>query len=511
MINPKKRSHASSLGTNNNQIVNAGPSAKRRKHGFFQKNRRSNETNEHNTPTTAIPPEIITGYSFQFTLKTNDKASDANLKFITFRGSITDTEDGVYQIWRRVHGVDTKDIKMSPSWLFKQTVYICKGILMKLFRMKETELKGLLKKELLSLCYQKLGMTKANKKLKEKQLMMFTDEEIKIILSKLQTTANICDLETELFNYFASVDIYVMDEHFMDMLDDLMTYKSYAKAVKNIYDELLQILISTKTDTKFETKYAAFFRKRMETEPAQQLIFLLTELYNNDFRTYPVNKKHYCSIFVCTIKEIFLQHLTIIVYGLLEGNMDNKIDNNCSEQQAGSYGGASLCSCFRLSYCRTLSKEKRVIYVRLQKQFLCKENKKHLIPIELKFQNMGGMYQLSPSVYPFCQRILSDLSKHINQALLLPSNKLPPVAKLIHSYVNNQRNIEEFKGFFSHQDLSKYNEYISTFMQRFVKFMCGKYYWSKLKQQEWCEVGMGIRDQFNFGHTEFTKKRKMQK
>eukprot|EP01084_Bolivina_argentea_P021430 39820_1 len=353
-------------------------------------------------------------------------------------------------------------------------------------------------------------MTKANKKLKEKELLMFTDDEITIIVGKIKAKADACDLVTELFNYFQSVEIYLKNENYMDMLDDLMSYKSYENAVMDIYNALVDILISTKTEKKFEGKYCSFYRQRMTEKATEKLISLFQTLYDNELRTYPVDAKHYSSIFVCTIKELFLKDLTNVVYGFVEQKKDNKIDNTISTDKGGSYGGASMCSCFRIAYCRRLSKKKRDIYVRLQKQMLCKDNEKHLIPMELKFQNMGGHYVLSPSWYPFCQRILSDLSKHINRSFSMPSNKLPNVAQLIHSYVNNQRNIEEFKAFFCKQDLEKYNEYISTIMERFVKFMCGKYYWSILKQQEWCEVGMGIRDQFNFGHTEFTKKRKQQ-
>eukprot|EP01083_Nonionella_stella_P246851 856553_1 len=140
----------------------------------------------------------------------------------------------------------------------------------------------------------------------------------------------------------------------------------------------------------------------MTAQSAQALIFLLMELENNEFRTYPVNLKHYSSVFVCSIKAIFLKHLTVIVYSLVEQKGDKKINNTVSRQYAGSFGGASLCSCLRLSYSRILGKEKRIIYVRLQKHLLCKDNEKHLVPMELTFQNMGGMYILTPSAYPFC-------------------------------------------------------------------------------------------------------------
>eukprot|EP01084_Bolivina_argentea_P269733 458486_1 len=513
----KKRSFISSLGhviPNNNSTKGLSPKrSKPRKNGFFQRQIISNENNKENNINNGnninnrykIPPDIITGYSFQFTLKTSDK-NDA--KFITFRGSLK--EDGIYQIWRRVLGSDSKDIKMSPSWLYRQTVLICQGILQKLFQMLQPDIQHLTKKKLVSLCYQKLGMTKANKKLKEKELMMFTDVEIRIIINRLRLNANACDLETELFNYLQSTDIYAHNDDFMDMLDDLLSYQLFEQAIMDIYNALVNILISTKTDTKFELEWASFYRTKMEAAPTQKLIFLFQEIEMNEFRTYEFNMKHCCSVFVCSIKEMFLRHLTNIVYDLVEHKTEKKIDNSISTQYAGSYGGASLCSCLRISYSSRTSKEKRNIYVRLQKQMLCKDNEKHLIAKELKYQNMGGMYMLSPSRYSFCQRILSDLSKHVNKAFLLPSNKLPNIPKLIESYINNKQNIEEFKGFYSKEDLSKYNDYISIFMGRFVKFMCGKYYWSRLKQQDWCETGMSIRDQFNFAHTAFTNKRKKQ-
>eukprot|EP01084_Bolivina_argentea_P174004 301410_1 len=231
-----KRSFISSIG----HIANSGAVPPKRskpmKSGFFSRSSMNVRS------ISAIPPDIITGYRFQFTLKTSDK-DDAT--YITFRGSLTD--DGMYQIWRRVIGSDKKDIKMSPSWLYKQTSKISCGILVKLFKCLQTDLQNVSKKKLVSICYEKLGMTKANKKLKEKELMMFTDDEIQIIVGKIKTRANRCDLVTDLFNYFVSDEIFLKNENYMDVLDDLMSYKSYEDAVLDIYNALVEILISTKT------------------------------------------------------------------------------------------------------------------------------------------------------------------------------------------------------------------------------------------------------------------------
>ncbi len=173
-----------------------------------------------------------------------------------------------------------------------------------------------------------------------------------------------------------------------------------------------------------------------------------------------------------------------------------------TEEQAGSFGSASFCSLQRMAYSRALTPQTRKKISYLQKYLLCQDYEKDKIALELQYENCGGFYNLSPSLYPLCIPIL------LNRHLILPSVTLPEVKRLIHAQVNDQKNIEDFKKMFPAKILSKYNEDISKIQERWVTFMCRKYAFSKLKQANFGEVGMGLRDYFNFGHMQHTKKRK---
>eukprot|EP01084_Bolivina_argentea_P189471 325830_1 len=446
------------------------------------------------------------GKNFQFELKY--QKGDFHSQ-VTIRGIFND--DKKYDVWRRIHHVDKKEKKMSPAWLSKQRDNIVHGILMKAFHVKPQDIPKR-KPESLKLCFEKLKMLTAKKKLEVKQLMLFDQDEIKIIETKMISKIKTMDLVRELFDYFASSDRYLENEHFMDILDDCIVHHQYESAVFDIYNGLHKIMMKTKSAKRFDFEFILYQKKRLQCEEFKTLLMIFEQLSKNPSRTYQVNHRWLSNVYVYAMLDIYLKNLTCIVYELIENDLNHiLIDNSVSNEQAASFGGSSYCSLQRISYSRHLTTELRKIRIFLQKYMLCQENERKKVPSELHYQNMGGMYFITPLVYPLCIRVLSDLAVVLNRTLVLPSVSIPNFTELIKTFINNKENIEDFKKLFPSPILEKYNEHISVIYERWMTFMCRKYIWSKFKQADFGEVGLGLRDQFNFGHMEYMRKHKAKK
>eukprot|EP01084_Bolivina_argentea_P189472 325831_1 len=387
------------------------------------------------------------GKNFQFELKY--QKGDFHSQ-VTIRGIFND--DKKYDVWRRIHHVDKKEKKMSPAWLSKQRDNIVHGILMKAFHVKPQDIPKR-KPESLKLCFEKLKMLTAKKKLEVKQLMLFDQDEIKIIETKMISKIKTMDLVRELFDYFASSDRYLENEHFMDILDDCIVHHQYESAVFDIYNGLHKIMMKTKSAKRFDFEFILYQKKRLQCEEFKTLLMIFEQLSKNPSRTYQVNHRWLSNVYVYAMLDIYLKNLTCI----------------------------------------------------------CQENERKKVPSELHYQNMGGMYFITPLVYPLCIRVLSDLAVVLNRTLVLPSVSIPNFTELIKTFINNKENIEDFKKLFPSPILEKYNEHISVIYERWMTFMCRKYIWSKFKQADFGEVGLGLRDQFNFGHMEYMRKHKAKK
>eukprot|EP01084_Bolivina_argentea_P005963 11272_1 len=144
------------------------------------------------------------------------------------------------------------------------------------------------KPEALKLCYQKLGMLTAKKEIEVKALMLFTDEEIKIIQAKMQSKIKGMDLVMILFNYFASPEMYLENEDFMDLLDDCITHNLYENAVCDIYNGIHQLMITAKSAQKFDYQFIMYQQNRFQSEEFQKLFPIFAQLESNVFRTYEV-------------------------------------------------------------------------------------------------------------------------------------------------------------------------------------------------------------------------------
>eukprot|EP01084_Bolivina_argentea_P268733 456551_1 len=444
-------------------------------------------------------------FNLPYLLESKDKGDIKSE--VSIRGSLND--DGQYDVWRKILRIDKKEIKMSPSWLSRQREGIAQGILIRAFGVTANEAKSMKKSDTVKLCYDKLKMLKASKKLEVKALMLFTKDEIKLIQNKMLIKYKCMDLVTELFNYFASQSMNLENEYFMDILDDCILHKGYESAICEVYVKLHHIMLTTKTPSAFDSQFISFQKNRINDNAFKKLLNILNGLQSNPFRTYNINNKLLTNIYIYSILDIYLTHVTCVVYELIEIKQKCKLmDNTVSEEQSGSFGGSSFCSCQRIAYSRHLTPALRKRLITLQRVLLCQESERDKIAIELQYEGVNGFYYLSPSLYPFCKRILSSLAVVLNRHLLLPSVTLPDFSQLIHEQINNKQNIEEFKRKYPPKILSKYNEDISKIYERFVTFMCRKFIFSKLKQADFGEVGLSLRDQFNFGHMQYIKQRK---
>eukprot|EP01084_Bolivina_argentea_P005276 9976_1 len=213
-----------------------------------------------------LPSSNIKPKQFQFDLNYKLEKKDQNdiISLVTIRGTLND--DQKYDVTRKIHGVDNKHIKMSPSWLQRQRENIAQGILIKAFKINPSVAQNTTKKEGLKLCYERLGMLTAQKKIEVKALMLFTDEEIKIIHAKLQAKIKYMDLVLTVFNYFASQETYLQNEDFMDLLDDCIEHNLYEDAVCDIYNGIHQIMIESKSAKKFDYQCILYQQNRFQSE-----------------------------------------------------------------------------------------------------------------------------------------------------------------------------------------------------------------------------------------------------
>eukprot|EP01084_Bolivina_argentea_P005273 9969_1 len=456
-----------------------------------------------------MPSPVIQPKQFQFDLdyKLEKKDQDDIISKVTIRGTFIDGQK--YDVKRKIHGIDKKEKQMSPPWLSRQRENIAQGILIQAFAIESSVAAAMNKSEALKLCYQKLGMLTAQKKIEVKALMLFTEEEIKIIQAKMQTKIECMDLVTIVFSYFASQEMYLENEDFMDLLDDCITHNLYENAVCDIYNGIHQLMITVKSAQKFDYQFIMYQQNRFKSNAFTKLFAIFTQLESNVFRTYEVNDRLLSNIYVYAILDIYLTHLTSVVYDLMESGMDfSSIENKATVEHAASFGGSSLCSIQRIAYSRHLTPVLRKRKIFCQRYMLCQRSEKDKVPLEICYENMGGFYVLTPSLYPLGIRVLTCLATVLNRHLLLPAVSLPNLNQIIEKYINNQQNIEEFKSLYPPNILSKYNDDISTIYKQWMTFMCRKYINCQLKQADFGEVGLGLRDQFNFGHMQYIKNKK---
>eukprot|EP01084_Bolivina_argentea_P005274 9972_1 len=374
-----------------------------------------------------MPSPVIQPKQFQFDLdyKLEKKDQDDIISKVTIRGTFIDGQK--YDVKRKIHGIDKKEKQMSPPWLSRQRENIAQGILIQAFAIESSVAAAMNKSEALKLCYQKLGMLTAQKKIEVKALMLFTEEEIKIIQAKMQTKIECMDLVTIVFSYFASQEMYLENEDFMDLLDDCITHNLYENAVCDIYNGIHQLMITVKSAQKFDYQFIMYQQNRFESDEFKKLLLIFTQLESNVFRTYNVNDRHLSNIYVYGILDIYLTHLTSVVYELMESGMDySSIENTATAEHAASFGGFSFCSIQRIAYCR----------------------------ISIVNKTLNTLKAFTPNI------------------------------------------------------LSKYNDDISTIYKQWMTFMCRKYINCQLKQADFGEVGLGLRDQFNFGHMQYIKNKK---
>eukprot|EP01084_Bolivina_argentea_P313736 543347_1 len=365
---------------------------------------------------------------------------------VTIRGTLND--DQKYNVWRKIHDVDKKEKKMSPSWLSRERESIAQGILINAFHVKPQDIPKT-KTETLKLCFEKLKMLTAHKKLEVKALMLFDEDEIKVIETKMLSKMKAMDLTRELFDYFASDESCLINEFFMDILDDCIVHKLYESAVFDIYNGLHQIMMRAKSAQKFDSQFIAYQKNRLKCAELKKLLKIFDELCNNLSRTYEVNQRLLSNIYIYSMLDVYLNHMTCIVYELLENSLEQGcIDNNITTEQAASFGGSGYCSLQRIAYSRNLTVELRKRRICLQKYMLCQENERELVAKELHYENMGGMYFITPSLYPLCKRVLLPLAVALNRSLLLPSVMLPEFTTIINNCINNKQNIEKFKKFY---------------------------------------------------------------
>eukprot|EP01084_Bolivina_argentea_P254954 428729_1 len=460
-----------------------------------------NEIKDTNEIEMNQPPEFKLNLPFHLQQKDGKHIKSR----VHIRGLLND--EHVYDVYRKIDGIDRKEKKMSPSWLSRQREEVAQGILIHAFRVPSQDVKAMSKSDALKLCFGKLKMLNAQKKIEVKKLMLFTDDEIKVIHWKMIARFKIKDLARELFDYFASHDDNLENEFFMDILDDCLVHKMYEDAICDIYIGMHKIMMKTKTANKFDSQFISFQQNRLNSKEFQKLLTIFNKLNDNPFRTYNINVKHITNIYIYSILDIYLKDLTCIVYELLEANSNIVINNNVTDEHAASFSGSGFCSMQRIAYSRALSPALRKTRIFLQKYLLCQESELEKVSKELQYRNMGGMYFMTPSLYPMFKRILAALATICNQHLVLPAVSLPDFTEIINSYINTQQNIEEFKALYPSKILSKYNEDISIIYERLLTFTCRKYIYAKLKQADFGEVGLGLRDQFNFGHMQYTKKK----
>eukprot|EP01084_Bolivina_argentea_P189468 325825_1 len=146
-------------------------------------NSNSNQSNHYNTSNNINTDEIknnneetIQPKEFKFDLPflIEHKDQDDFKSIVTIRGALND--DKKYDIMRKIHGMDRKEKKMSPSWLSRQRDDIAKGILTNAFKVNAQAIPKT-KKEALTLCFERLKWLDAQKKLNTKALMRFDEDE----------------------------------------------------------------------------------------------------------------------------------------------------------------------------------------------------------------------------------------------------------------------------------------------------------------------------------------------
>eukprot|EP01083_Nonionella_stella_P114151 337170_1 len=220
-----------------------------------------------------------------------------------------------------------------------------------------------------------------------------------------------------------------------------------------------------------------------------------------NIKHYGIDIKHLSSILVLEMQKLFLSILTKEVYDLVQQS-DAPDEQKCmvTQAQTASYGGASLCSMFRIFYSRTYKEANRAIYIGYCKRLVADcHNSEEIsnIPKQITYSDQGGLYILTPKMYAVCNKILNDLLGKLNVSLN-NAKQLPDFNAMIKNYGNNVEYNNTFMDIMG--NTTAHPEYLAKMKRLFLRMMCNKLIWSILKQQNWDDIGFSLRDQFKFDY-----------
>eukprot|EP01083_Nonionella_stella_P173908 601308_1 len=466
------------------------------------------------TATRAINEDIVIGIAkdFQFYLPlhppkgTQPLNQQLNQELICFFGR--QHVDNSFEIeYRKNNG---KKAKVTPGFLNRNPKHYSHGILTELFGIKPESLDGKHKPELVQMTLDKLGFTNASRVLQAKNLLRFSDEEAEVINSRLKHKT---DMDLKLFFHFASQPDYVQDIRWMDIYDELLNHPKFDSCINNIYQKFVSMLFDAKTAERFEQYYAKYYDSR--SRDALHRDHTLNELYQiyNECEIdtiYRFEWRLLSSIIVLEMNKVFLLIATEIVYELLDSLMsDDDIKQNqwnVTLAQAASFGGASLCSCYRIYYSSRFKDATRKTYLHLlHKVTVDKKSQSDLIaqiPKHISYADRGGLYLIQPCLYPALQQILTHLLKQINTRIT-NSRQFPDWNKLINNSTNNYLFNNVFSSLFTDEDKQQFGTQLNKFKTLLIRMMCNKLIWAQLKVRGYNDVNVGFRDAFKFDHKRY--------